>query len=266
MYRFLQALTPEMVGAITAQAQVEMCEAGYAAVAEFHYLHHAPGGRAYANPAETSERVMEAARATGIGLTLLPVLYAAAGADGRAPEGGQLRFACAPQAYDRLWRCAADAIGRGPADWNIGIAPHSLRAVPRTMLADVVDAHPAGPVHLHIAEQTAEVDEIESAWGARPVAWLLDRHAVDERWCLVHATHVDEAERAALAASGAVAGLCPITEADLGDGVFPGEPFRAAGGRFGVGTDSNVRITLAGELAQIEYSQRLATRRRNVLG
>ena len=265
MYRFLERLTPEMVGAIAAQAQVEMCEAGYAAVAEFHYLHHAPGGQPYANPAELSERVLEAAQATGIGLTLLPVMYAAGGADGRAPAGGQVRFACDIERYERLWASAAQAVREGHADWRCGIAPHSLRAVPREVLAELIDAHPTGPVHMHIAEQVAEVQEIETAWGARPVAWLLDNHAVGERWCLVHATHVTEAECGALAASGAVAGLCPITEADLGDGVFPAASFRAAGGRFGVGTDSNVRITLGGELNLLEYGQRLVERRRNVL-
>ena len=241
-----------------------MCEAGYAAVAEFHYLHHAPGGQAYANPAELSGRVMEAAQETGIGLTLLPVMYAAGGADGRAPAGGQLRFACDIERYERLWESAARAVGEGPADRRIGIAPHSLRAVPREVLAELLDAHPTGPVHIHIAEQIAEVEEIEAAWGARPVAWLLDNHAVDERWCLVHATHIDESEVAAIAASRAVAGLCPITEADLGDGVFPAEPFLGAGGRFGVGTDSNVRITFGGELNLLEYGQRLLERRRNV--
>jgi len=265
MYRFLESLGPEPIEAITAQAQVEMCEAGFAAVAEFHYLHHAPGGRAYDDPGETSARVMAAARETGIGLTLLPVLYSAAGADGRAPQGGQLRFACDPDRYQRLWQSAAATLAGGPADWALGIAPHSLRAVPRDHLAAVLAAHPDGPVHLHIAEQSAEVDEIEQVFGARPVAWLLDHHAVDGRWCLVHATHVDEAECTALAASGAVAGVCPITEADLGDGLFPAQRHLAAGGRLGVGTDSNVRVTLAGELRLLEYGQRLRARRRNVL-
>ncbi|NKC16317.1 MAG: formimidoylglutamate deiminase [Gammaproteobacteria bacterium] len=280
MYRFLAALTPEMIGAITAQAQMEMCEAGYGAVAEFHYLHHAPGGRAYADPAQTSQSIIGAAEDTGIGLTLLPVLYAAGGADGRAPAGAQLRFACDADGYGRLWAAAARSLKRGPdaystssystsaystGDWNIGIAPHSLRAVPRPLLDEVVDAHPAGPVHIHIAEQMAEVDEIEHAWGARPVAWLLDHHDVDRRWCLVHATHINDEECHRLAATGAVAGLCPITEADLGDGVFPAAAFTAASGRLGVGTDSNIGITLAGELRLLEYSQRLTLGQRNVL-
>lgn len=265
LYQFLERLTPEMVGAITAQAQVEMCEAGYAAVAEFHYLHHAPGGRPYTNPAETSDRIMEATRETGIGLTLLPVLYTTGGTDGRVPDGGQLRFACDVEQYEVIFQSATGSLSRGPSDWRIGIAPHSLRAVPPDILAKVLVAHPKGPVHMHIAEQIGEVKEIESAWGTRPVAWLLDHHPVDERWCLVHATHTNETECARLAASGAVAGLCPITEADLGDGVFPGEAFLAAGGHFGVGTDSNVCITLSGELKQLEYSQRLAMLRRNVM-
>ncbi len=266
MYRFLDALTPDMVEAITAQAYVEMCEAGYAAVAEFHYLHHAAGGVAYDNPAETSVAAMAAARTAGIGLTHLPVVYAAAGADGRAPEGGQLRFACDLGRYEALWAAANRAlVAHGRADWGIGIAPHSLRAVPPALLRDVLSAHASGPIHVHIAEQTAEVAEIEAAWGARPVEWLLDQHDVDARWCLVHATHLTEAECTGLAHSGATAGLCPITEADLGDGVFPGEAFLDAGGGFGVGTDSNVHITLTGELRALEYSQRLVARRRNVL-
>lgn len=265
MYRFLEELTPEMIGAITTQAQVEMCEAGYAAVAEFHYLHHAPGGQAYKNPAETSERIMEAAQETGIGLSLLPVLYTTGGVDGQAPAGGQLRFACDVERYDLLWNSAASILRQGPSDWRIGIAPHSLRALPRDILAKVTAAHSTGPVHLHIAEQLNEVEEIDAAWGARPISWLLDHQPIDERWCLVHATHANATECARLAASGAIAGLCPITEADLGDGVFPSEAFFTAGGRFGVGTDSNVRITLSGELNQLEYSQRLAMRRRNVV-
>ena len=265
LYQFLERLTPQMISAITAQAQLEMCEAGYAAVAEFHYLHHAPGGHAYENIAEVSERVMEAALETGIGLTLLPVLYTAGGADERAPVGGQLRFACDIAKYELLWQTAADTLGGGPSDWRIGIAPHSMRAVPRNILAEVLVAHSKGPVHLHIAEQIDEVKEIEAVWGAPPITWLLNHHPVDERWCLVHATHANEAECRNLAASGAVAGLCPITEADLGDGVFRGEEFLAAGGHLGVGTDSNVHITFSGELKQLEYSQRLATRRRNVM-
>ncbi len=266
MYRFLAALTPEMIGAITSQAQVEMCEAGFAAVAEFHYVHHAPSGQRYDNLAEMSERICEAADLSGIGLTLLPVLYAAAGADGRPPEGQQLRFSCDADEYETLWTKASGFIGRGRDDWRIGVAPHSLRAVPPDVLAHVVGNHPRGPIHMHVAEQTAEVEEIKVARGARPVEWLLEHAPVDERWCLIHATHVDQQECSAMAGCGAVVGLCPITEADLGDGVFPANAFRRHGGTFGVGTDSNVNITLAGELRLLEYGQRLTTQRRNVLG
>ncbi|MCP5152687.1 MAG: formimidoylglutamate deiminase [Ectothiorhodospiraceae bacterium] len=265
MYRFLERLDPEAIEAITAQAQVEMLEAGFAAVGEFHYLHHAPDGAPYANPAETSLAVMAAARATGIGLTHLPVIYTAGGVDGRPPEGGQRRFACDPERFARLHEAAREALADGPHDWRLGVAPHSLRAVPPGPLAAVLDTHRDGPVHIHVAEQTAEVAAIEAALGQRPVAWLLDHHDVGSRWCLVHATHMTPAETEALARTGAVAGLCPITEADLGDGLFDAERYLAAGGRLGIGTDSNVRITLAGELRLLEYGQRLAARRRNVL-
>ncbi len=265
MYRFLDALNPEMLGAITAQAQVEMLEAGYASVGEFHYLHHEPGGVAYTNPAETATHVINAARETGIGLCLLPVVYATGGADGRAPEGGQLRFACDPDRYEALWQTAEHTMRGGAADWTIGVAPHSLRAVPPQHLELLLENHRSGPVHIHIAEQAAEVDEIRALRGATPVAWLLDNHEVDERWCLVHATHMSASECSALVDSKAVAGLCPITEADLGDGLFLAEHFLAAGGALGVGTDSNVRITLCGELRLLEYGQRLNAQRRNVL-
>ena len=265
MYRFLEQLTPEMIEAITAMAQIEMAEAGYAAVAEFHYLHHQPGGAAYANPAEMSERVLAASADTGLGITLLPVIYAAAGADSAPPSGGQLRFACDHERYERLWEGAANGVRDGPNDWHIGIAPHSLRAVPQAQLSAVLKSHPEGPVHIHVAEQSAEVNEIQLHYGARPVEWLLDQHALDKRWCLIHATHINAQECAGFAASGAVAGLCPITEADLGDGIFPAQEFHAAGGLFGVGTDSNVRISLTEELRLLEYGQRLLSHQRNVL-
>ena len=265
MYRFVDRLTPDLVEAITAQAQAEMLEAGFAAVAEFHYLHHGVAGAGYDDPAETSCRVMAAALESGIGLTLLPVLYSASGADGRPPTPRQRRFACDVDRFEGLWTRAADALRSGPADWRLGVAAHSLRAVPPGGLAALLEAHRDGPIHLHIAEQIAEVDEVRAALGTTPVAWLLDHHEVDQRWCLVHATHMTDIECDRLAASGAVAGLCPITEADLGDGLFPARRFLAAGGEFGVGSDSNVSISLAGELQLLEYGQRLATRERNVL-
>ncbi len=264
MYRFVERLDPDQIEAIAALSYMEMLEAGYASVGEFHYLHHRPGGGAYDDPAETSARIAAAALETGIGLTHLPVLYARGGADGRPLQGGQLRFGCDLDRFAALFEAAARVVAGLPADARIGVAPHSLRAVPPDMLADVARLTD-GPVHIHIAEQLGEVEEISAACGARPVEWLLANADVDQRWCAVHATHMTAAETAALARSGAVAGLCPITEANLGDGIFNGSDFLAAGGAFGIGSDSNVRIALAEELRTLEYSQRYRAHARAVL-
>ena len=264
MYRFLDHLTPDDVQAIAAQVQVEMAEAGHASVAEFHYLHHAPGGAAYADPAEMAARIAAAAAETGLGLTLLPVLYMQGGCDGRALAGGQLRFGCDRDRFARLMEAAAGALRPLPGDTVLGVAPHSLRAVPPDALAFAAALRPGAPVHIHVAEQLAEVAEVQAAHGARPVDLVL-RHGADARWCLIHATQMTAGETAALAASGAVAGLCPITEANLGDGIFDGARYLAAGGAWGVGSDSNVRVALAEELRLLEYGQRLRDRGRAVL-
>lgn len=263
MYRFLGALTPEDVEAIAAYAFMEMLETGFTAVGEFHYLHHGLGGVPYANIAEHAERIAAAAEEAGIGLTLLPVFYAQGGFGAALPTEGQARFINDPEAYARLFDASKRAIAP-LADANIGIAPHSLRAVMPESLAALLKAHPTGPIHIHIAEQMREVEDCIAWSGRRPVEWLYDHVAVDERWCLIHATHMTEAEGRAVARSGAVAGLCPITEANLGDGIFDAPTMLTAGGRFGVGTDSNVEITAAGELKLLEYSQRLALRARNI--
>ncbi|WP_102223518.1 formimidoylglutamate deiminase [Acidimangrovimonas sediminis] len=264
MFRFLDQLTPEDVEAITAFVQMEMLEAGYAGVAEFHYLHHRPGGAPHDNLAEMSVRVAAAAAETGIGLTLLPVLYQQGGCDGRALGPGQVRFGNDPARFAGLWEGAKQAV-TGLGDATIGVAPHSLRAVSRAGLAEVAGLAPDLPIHMHLAEQVAEVDEISEAYGARPSEWLLANHAVDPRWCLIHCTQMEPAETHALAATGAVAGLCPITEANLGDGIFDGVRYLDKGGRFGIGSDSNIRISLSEELRQLEYSQRLRDRGRAVL-
>jgi formimidoylglutamate deiminase len=265
MYRFLDILSPDDIEVIAAQVQMEMLEAGFAAQAEFHYLHHAPGGQAYAQVEETSLRHMEAARLTGIGFTHLPVLYMQGGLDGRALEGGQLRFGCDLDAFQDLHSRLARHFAQVPDDHVLGVAPHSLRAVSREGLSAVVTLAPGKPVHIHAAEQVGEVEEVVEALGARPVRWLLDNMPVDERWCFIHATQMDPSETVDLARSGAVAGLCPITEANLGDGIFDGARFFQAGGRFGIGSDSNVRIALAEELRMLEVSQRLRDRRRVIL-
>lgn len=263
MYRFLDRLTPEDVQAIAAQAMVEMAESGFAAVCEFHYLHHPVGGGIYADPAEMSGRIAAAAAETGLGLTHLPVIYEQGGVDGRALAGGQLRFGSSSDTYAAVLDGAGRALA-GLPDAVLGVAPHSLRAVSRATL-DRVAGMTTGPIHIHIAEQLAEVAEVQAAWGARPVDWALANLALDARWCMIHATQMTPGETTALARTGAVAGLCPITEANLGDGIFDAPGWLASGGAFGVGTDSNVRVSLAEELRLLEYSQRLQHKARAVM-
>ncbi|MEM1344658.1 MAG: formimidoylglutamate deiminase [Pseudomonadota bacterium] len=265
MYRFLENLTPEQVEAIAAQVFVEMLEAGYGAVGEFHYLHHKLDGVAYDDPAEMGARIAAAAQDTGIGLTLLPVLYSRGGADGTPLSDAQRRFGCDLARFETLFEASKRAVAALPDDTALGVAPHSLRAVGPEALREVAMLAPEAPLHIHVAEQAAEVEEVEAALGARPVAWLLDNLEVDARWCLIHATQMKPGETVGLAVCGAVAGLCPITEANLGDGIFDGGRYVAAGGRFGVGSDSNVRIGLAEELRQLEYTQRLRSGERAVL-
>lgn len=264
MYRLVERMTPEDVTAIAAMAQVEMLETGFGRVGEFHYLHHQPDGAPYANPARMAEAIAEAAADTGIALTLLPVFYAHSDFGGKAPAPGQRRFLNDTAGFARLLEASRAAVAP-LADAVVGIAPHSLRAVTEGELAELLRIAPAGPVHIHIAEQLREVEASIAFSGQRPVEWLLDRLPVDQRWCLVHATHVTPAELQGIAASGAVAGLCPITEANLGDGIFPAADFQALGGRFGIGSDSNVRIDASEELRLLEYGQRLSMRRRNLL-
>jgi formiminoglutamate deiminase len=264
MYRFLGSLTPDDVEAIAAFAMMEMLEGGFTALAEFHYLHHDADGRNYADIAELSGRIAAAAQDTGMGLTLLPVFYAQGGFGGVAPAEGQRRFINDVESYARLLEGARKAVA-GLDDAVVGISPHSLRAVTPESLREVVAMAGEGPVHIHIAEQLKEVEDCLAWSGQRPVAWLLDHAPVDRRWCLIHATHLDAQEVKGIAKSNAVAGLCPITEANLGDGIFEGIDYLAAGGRFGVGSDSNIEISASSELKQFEYSQRLKHRARNVL-
>jgi formimidoylglutamate deiminase len=264
MYATVERLDADALEAIAAQAFVEMAKAGYSSVAEFHYVHHDQHGKAYTDPAELAWRVVGAAATAGIALTLLPVFYGHGGLGGAACLPAQRRFANTVHAFERL--CAALARKATEHGYVLGVAPHSLRAVTPDELAKVVQCAPPGaPIHIHVAEQTREVDDFLRLSGERPVEWLLAHANVDRRWCAVHATHMTAQEVQGLAASGAVAGLAPCTEADLGDGIFEGEAFLRAGGRFGVGSDSNTTIDPFAELRQLEWSQRLALRRRNVL-
>ncbi|MEZ5565996.1 MAG: formimidoylglutamate deiminase [Gammaproteobacteria bacterium] len=264
MYRFVDRLGPDDLEALTAQAYVEMLESGTTRVGEFHYLHHGPDGRGYSNLAEMAERVVAAAATTGIGLTLLPVLYCHSGFGGTAATAGQRRFINELDSYAQLLDRSRAAVVELP-DANVGVAPHSLRATTPAQLRAAVELAGEGPIHIHVAEQIGEVEACVAWSGQRPAAWLLDHEAVSAQWCLIHATHLDDAELQAFARTGAVAGLCPITEANLGDGIFRAHEFLAAGGRFGIGSDSNLLLDAAQELRALEYSQRLTTRARNVL-
>ncbi|MHC1550659.1 formimidoylglutamate deiminase [Phyllobacterium sp. K27] len=264
MYRFALTMTPEQMEAVAAQLYMEMLEAGFTRVGEFHYLHHDIDGRPYANIAEMAERIAAAASLTGIGLTLLPVFYAHSTFGGAAPSEGQRRFINTLEAYEKLHAGCQRAVKALPHG-KVGVAPHSLRAVTPDELAAVTAIAGRNPKHIHVAEQVKEVEDCIAWSGSRPVEWLLQNADLDESWCLIHATHMTDDETQAMARSGAIAGLCPITEANLGDGTFSAELFMQAGGRFGIGSDSNVLIGIADELRQLEYSQRLAHRSRNVL-
>ncbi|MEO9649095.1 MAG: formimidoylglutamate deiminase [Roseobacter sp.] len=265
MYRFNAHLTPEHIEAIAGFVFLEMQEAGYASVGEFHYLHHQPDGTPYDDLGELSSRIASAAQTTGIGLTHLPVLYSYGGAGQQPLTSGQARFGNSVERYNDLVACAQDAVADLDDDCCVGIAPHSLRATSPDDLAAVIAAHSGGPIHIHISEQPQEVSDVKASLGARPVEWLLANADVNSKWCLIHATHMTDAETLDMAQSGAVAGLCPVTEANLGDGPFNGPTYLAAGGAFGIGSDSNVLISLTEELRTLEYSQRLRDMARNVM-
>ena len=267
MYRFAAAVTPQQLQAIATGLYAEMLEAGYTSVCEFHYVHHDAGGRPYADDSTMSQCLLRAAARTGIGFTLLPVLYQSSGFGGTPARDEQRRFVRSTESMLRLLDqlrplCAAQGA-------RLGLAPHSLRAVApeslREALAGLDAIDPTAPIHMHVAEQTAEVDGCLAWSGQRPLEWLLDHVPIGERWCLVHATHLAPGERERAARTGAVAGLCPTTEANLGDGIFDVPAWRDAGGRWGIGSDSHATVNAAEELLLLEYGQRLRTRERNVI-
>jgi formimidoylglutamate deiminase len=263
MYRMAARFDPDALHAVAAQLYAEMLEAGYTTVCEFHYLHHAPDGRPYADPAAMSRALIAAARETGIRLTLLPVLYMTGGFDGRALNERQRRFGHTVDAYLRLF----DALRAEPGDaLRVGCALHSLRAVPAEAMATVLAALPTDArIHIHIAEQIGEVQDSLAIRGDRPVRWLLDHAAVDARWTLVHATHLEVDEIVGIADRGATVAICPTTEANLGDGLFPLRDYLDAGGAWGIGSDSHISVSPVEELRWLEYGQRLVTKHRNIV-
>jgi formiminoglutamate deiminase len=265
MYRFALTMSPDDTEAVAAMLNVDMLEAGFTRVGEFHYLHHDRDGSLYASIGEMASRIAAAAGESGIRLTLLPCFYAHATFGGAPPRPEQRRFICNLDSFARLFEEARASLS-SLSGARIGVAPHSLRAVTTEELAALVAMAGDGPIHMHVAEQVKEVEDCLAWRSMRPVELLLTDAPVDRRWCLIHATHMTERETVRLAATGAVAGLCPVTEANLGDGAFNAPLFRMEGGRFGIGSDSNILIGVADELRQLEYAQRLAHRERNVLG
>jgi len=264
MYRLALAMSPDDVQAVAGLAYVEMLEAGFTRVGEFHYLHHDRDGLPFRDPAEMAGRIIAAACETGIGLTLLPVFYAHGGFGGQSPAPSQRRFLCDPNAFGRLLEASRRRALAHPGS-VIGVAAHSLRAVTPQELTAILPLAGDGPIHIHAAEQLREVDDCLAWSGRRPVEWLLEQAAADSRWCFIHATHMTPEETQRMAAAGVVAGLCPVTEANLGDGIFNGPHFLSCGGRLGIGSDSNVLMGVADELRQLEYAQRLSGRQRNVM-
>ncbi|ACX90249.1 formimidoylglutamate deiminase [Pectobacterium parmentieri] len=265
MYRLVDKITPEQLETIASYLYIEMLKAGYTSVAEFHYLHHDRGGKPYAQPAELALRISQAAKTAGIGLTLLPVLYSFSGFGGQAATTGQSRFIHDTESYLALHETLTAQLAAEPMQ-RTGLCFHSLRAVTPEQMQSVLKASPQPqPIHIHIAEQQKEVDDCV-AWSAlRPVEWLYRHMPVDEQWCLVHATHLTRQETQQIAASGAVTGLCLTTEANLGDGIFPGPDYLEQKGRWGIGSDSHISVSVSEDLRWFEYGQRLNKRRRNLL-
>ena len=263
MYQFLDVLTPEEIYSITLFSQMEMLQSGYVGVGEFHYLHNQIGGTKYDNIAELSEKVLEASVESGINIFLLPVVYERGGCDNRELEGGQLRFYNSFDTYEKLYNQIKVFLSKNE-NFSLGVAAHSLRAVKNETLNKIIDLT-NGPIHIHAAEQVKEVEEIKSFYKMPPVEFLIENFDINKRWCLIHCTQMSELETDILSKSGAVAGLCPVTEANLGDGIFNGFQYNERKGLYGIGTDSNINISLTEELKTFEYSQRLLNKKRAVI-
>ena len=263
MYQFLDVLTPEEIYSITLFSQMEMLQSGYVGVGEFHYLHNQIGGTKYDNIAELSEKVLEASEESGMSICLLPVIYERGGCDNRELEGGQLRFHNNIDTFEKLYNQIKVFLSKNE-NFSLGVAAHSLRAVKNETLNKIIDLTD-GPIHIHAAEQIKEVEEIKAFYKMPPVEFLIRNFDINKRWCLVHCTHMSELETELLSKSGAVAGLCPVTEANLGDGIFNGFQYNEQKGLYGIGTDSNINISLTEELKTFEYSQRLLNKKRAVI-
>lgn len=268
MYRFLEQLTVEDAELIATQLYIEMLKSGYTRVAEFHYLHHNTQGNCYEKLGEMAKALFNASHQSGLGLTMLPVLYQYSGFGEQAPNHGQRRFINSTEQFNQLVSVCAE-LSKSTPNTNVGIAPHSLRATGKdamvSAIAHVRSIDDKAPIHIHIAEQQKEVDDCLAHYGKRPVQWLLDNLDVDEHWCLIHATHIDDNELAGMVQTGAIAGICPTTEANLGDGIFPTTEFMAQNGTIAIGSDSHISVNPVEELRLLEYAQRLIKQQRAIL-
>ena len=265
MYGFALKLGPEELEAVAAQLYVEMLKAGFSVVGEFQYLHHQPDGSPYDEPAEMSLRCLAAAEQAGIAITLLPTLYNFSGFGGQPALEGQRRFVNGADRFLSIYETLNSVCANHPLR-RLGIAPHSFRAVTAELLKTVIGGiESEAPIHAHVAEQVKEVDDCLAWCGRRPVDFMLDNFDVSRRWTAIHATHMSEDETIRLAHSGAIAGLCPTTEANLGDGIFPGVRYLKADGAIAIGSDSHISVSPAEELRMLEYSQRLRDLTRNAL-
>lgn len=268
MYRFVEKMSADDIHVIAKQLYIEMLKAGYTSCVEFHYSHHQPDGEHYANIAELSHQVMQAAVDTGLRQTHCPVFYAYSGFGQLPPNDGQKRFINSVESYQQILAAVVDKCDTSPL-LSYGISPHSLRAADKEQITDIIAGldqyNLQAPIHIHIAEQTKEVDDCVAHYGKRPVEWLYENFDVNQRWCLVHATHLTDQEISQIAQSGAIAGLCPTTEANLGDGIFPMQQFMEQGGSWGIGSDSHISVSPVEELRWLEYQNRLLKRQRAVL-
>jgi formimidoylglutamate deiminase len=268
MYKFLDQLTADNAEVIATQLYIEMLKMGYTRVAEFHYLHHQINGENYSPLSTMAKAIFKAAESSGIGLTLLPVLYRFSGFGEQVPNDGQKRFINSTEQFNQL---VSDCfkLSERYQNTNVGIAPHSLRAVDKTSLLSAVkhvrNLNAQAPVHIHISEQQKEVDDCIAHFGKRPVEWLLENAELDQHWCLIHATHINEQERNGIIKKGAIAGICPTTEANLGDGIFPTTEFLQERGTFAIGSDSHISVNPIEELRWLEYTQRLVKQQRAIL-
>lgn len=262
MYRYALAISPEQIQAIAAQLYSEGLRHGYTSVCEFHYVHRDPQGAMYSDSALMAKRVIAAAQETGMGMSMLPVLYSYADFGEKELRHDQRRFRT--DVNDILTMIESlDSLRSKQIE--IGVAPHSLRAASIAQIQELQAALPKQrPIHIHIAEQQKEVEACLAYSGKRPVQLLLDEVALDQRWCLVHATHLTPDEVSRIAQSQAVAGICTSTEGNLGDGFFELPSFIAQQGRFGIGTDSHASQGMVEELRWLEYGQRLRHQARNV--